>query len=99
MKTYFSEGKLVKQFGNPLLLRGLPISTNPPPPPITEQCFHDPPLCQNFQNKNTPPPPLILGGRKLCLLCVIDSFSKYAWVILLKDKKGITIIDAFQKIL
>ena len=26
-------------------------------------------------------------------------FSKYAWVILLKDKKGISIVNAFQKIL
>ena len=33
------------------------------------------------------------------LLCVIDIFSKYAWVIPLKDKKGITINNAFQKIL
>ena len=33
------------------------------------------------------------------LLCVIDIFSKYAWVILLKDKKGIAITNAFQKIL
>ena len=33
------------------------------------------------------------------LLCVIDIFSKYAWVVPLKDKKGITITDAFQKIL
>ena len=33
------------------------------------------------------------------LLCVIDIFSKYARVIPLKDKKGITAIDAFQKIL
>ena len=32
------------------------------------------------------------------LLCVIDIFSKYAWVIPLKDKKGITISNAFQKI-
>ena len=32
------------------------------------------------------------------LLCVIDIFSKYAWVIPLKDKKGAS-IDAFQKIL
>ena len=35
----------------------------------------------------------------LFLLCVIDIFSKYAWVIPLKDKKGITITNAFQKIL
>ena len=33
------------------------------------------------------------------LLCVIDIFSKYAWVVLLKDKKGISIVNAFQKIL
>ena len=33
------------------------------------------------------------------LLCVIDIYSKYAWVIDLKDKKGITITNAFQKIL
>ena len=29
------------------------------------------------------------------LLCVIDIYSKYAWVICLKDKKGITITNAF----
>ena len=33
------------------------------------------------------------------LLSVIDIFSKYAWVISLKDKKGISIVDAYQKIL
>ena len=33
------------------------------------------------------------------LLCVIDIFSKYAWVALLKDKKGVTIFNKFQKIL
>ena len=33
------------------------------------------------------------------LLCVIDIFSKYAWVVPLKDKKGISIINGFQKIL
>ena len=33
------------------------------------------------------------------LLCVIDIYSKYTWVILLKDKKGITITNAFQKFL
>ena len=31
------------------------------------------------------------------LLCVIDIFSKYAWVAPLKDKKGISIVNAFQK--
>ena len=33
------------------------------------------------------------------LLCVIDIFSKYIWVVPLKDKKSITITNAFQKIL
>ena len=33
------------------------------------------------------------------LLCVIDRFSKYAWVIPLKDIKGVLIVNAFQKIL
>ena len=33
------------------------------------------------------------------LLCVIDMFSKYAWVVPLKDKKSISIVNAFQKIL
>ena len=33
------------------------------------------------------------------LLCVIDIYSKYARVIPLNDKKGITITNAFQKIL
>ena len=33
------------------------------------------------------------------LLCVIDIFSKYAWVVPLKDKKGISIIKALQSIL
>ena len=33
------------------------------------------------------------------LLCTIDIYWKYAWVITLKDKKGITIVNALQKIL
>ena len=33
------------------------------------------------------------------LLCIIDIFNKYPWVIPLKDKKGIAISNAFQKIL
>ena len=36
---------------------------------------------------------------KLGLLCVIDIFSKYAWVVPLKDKKDVSIVNAFQKIL
>ena len=33
------------------------------------------------------------------LLCVIDIYSKYVWVLPLKDKKSITITNAFQRIL
>ena len=33
------------------------------------------------------------------LLCVIDISSKYAWVVPLKDKKGGSIINPFQKVL
>ena len=33
------------------------------------------------------------------LLCVIDIFSKYAWIVPLKDKKGVSIVAAFQSIL
>ena len=33
------------------------------------------------------------------LLCVIDIFSKYAWVVPLKDKKRVSIVKAFQSIL
>ena len=33
------------------------------------------------------------------LLCAIDLFSKYAWVVPIKDKKGTSIVNAFQKII
>ena len=33
------------------------------------------------------------------LLCVIVIFSKYAWVFPLKDKRGVSIVDGFQKLL
>ena len=33
------------------------------------------------------------------LLCVNNIFSKYAFVVPLKDKKGTTIVNAFQSIL
>ena len=37
------------------------------------------------------------GSRSL--LCIIDIFSKYAWFLTLKDKKGVGIVNAFQKVL
>ena len=33
------------------------------------------------------------------LLCVIDLFNKYAWIVPLKDKRGISIVKAFQKLI
>ena len=33
------------------------------------------------------------------LLCTIDLFSKYAWVVPIKDKKGTSIVNAFKKII
>ena len=33
------------------------------------------------------------------LLCVIDIYTKYPWVVPLKDKKGVSIVNAFQSIL
>ena len=32
-------------------------------------------------------------------MCAIDFFSKYAWVIPIKDKKGVSIVNAFQNII
>ena len=33
------------------------------------------------------------------LLCAIDIFSKYVWVIPIKDKKETNTVNAFQKII
>ena len=37
--------------------------------------------------------------RNKYLLCAIDLFSKCAWFIPIKDKKGTSIVNAFQKII
>ena len=42
---------------------------------------------------------LISKFSKGNLLCLIDIYSKYAWVAPLKYKKGVTIVNGFQKIL
>ena len=34
-----------------------------------------------------------------CFLCAIDLFTKYVCVVSLKDKKGVTIVNAFQSVL
>ena len=31
------------------------------------------------------------------LLCTIDLFSKYAWVVPIKDEKGTSMVNAFKK--
>ena len=31
-------------------------------------------------------------------LCFIDIFSKYTWVVPLKDKKGVSVVNEFQQI-
>ena len=67
MKTYFSEEKLIKQFGNP------PFKENPPftlTPPISEQFFRDP-LFVQILNARTPR--LILGGWNYVMALVIIS--------------------------
>ena len=37
-------------------------------------------------------------NKEFVFCCVIDIFSKYAWVVPLKDKKSITVIKLFQKL-
>ena len=32
-------------------------------------------------------------------MCANNLFSKYAWVVLLKNKRGISIVNAFEKII
>ena len=32
-------------------------------------------------------------------MCATDFFSKYAWVVSIKDEKGVSIVNAFQKII
>ena len=41
---------------------------------------------------------ILISNRFRYLLCAIDIFSKYAWIIPFKDRKGSTITNAFQKI-
>ena len=33
------------------------------------------------------------------LLCEIDLFSKYTWIVPIKNKKGVSIVNAFKKII
>ena len=38
-------------------------------------------------------------NKNLYQLCAIDSFSKYVWVVPIKDRKGVSIVNAFKKII
>ena len=52
MKTCIFARKMMEQFGNPPpFLKEPPLSTNRL---ISEQFFHDPPLCPNFKNQKPP---------------------------------------------
>ena len=37
------------------------------------------------------------NNRNKYLLCAIDLFSKYVWVVPLKDKQGTSIVNALKK--
>ena len=60
-----------------------------------------PPFIDNIRSIDLADTQLIskFNKRFRCLLCVIDIYIKYAWVIPLKDKKGITVTITFQKML
>ena len=59
------------------------------------------PFIDNIWDKNLADMQLIIKFNKgsTFLLCIIDIYSKYAWVIPLENKKGITITNGFQKFL
>ena len=59
MKTCFSAGKTMKQFGVPPHSGRTPISTKPP---ISEQFFHDPLFVQILKTRN---PPNFKGGETM----------------------------------
>ena len=60
------------------------------------------PIIRKFNKRKVQSPLIdyILGAdiSDMQLISKFDFYSKYAWVIPLKDKKGIIIINAFQKI-
>ena len=61
MKKCFSQGKLMKQFGNSSFLRDPPFNK----PPYFWAIFSWSPFCPNFKNKIPPPPNFKGGWRKL----------------------------------
>ena len=75
METCFSEGKLMKQFGNPPpFSKKTPLSTNPP---ISEQLFPNPPLCPYVKNKK--PPPLNFRGEETMLPPITPHNLSITW--------------------
>ena len=59
-------------------------------------------LLENFKNEDFIHHLKTIFGADLVdmqFLCGIDIYSKHAWVIPLKEKKGVSIVNAFQKIL
>ena len=37
--------------------------------------------------------------RVTLLLCIIGIYSNFVWIVQLKDKEGVTVVDTLQKIL
>ena len=74
MKTCFSEGKLMKQFGNPALSKTTPpFQLNP----LFLSNFFMKPLCGNFQNKNPRPPNFRGGGNYAATTQALDICVDY----------------------
>ena len=97
IKKKSGSGIKIENISNKELVEELhkPINRN-----FYERKVHSP-LMNNTWSANLADMELISKFNKgfRFLLCVIDIYRKYAWVISLKDKKGITITNAFQKIL
>ena len=79
-----SNKELVKEIHKPVIRK------------FNERKIHSP-FIDNIWGANSADMQLISKFDKGFRLCVIDIYSNYAWVIPLKDKKGITITNAFQK--
>ena len=72
-KSYSNENMLFSRktdetIWKPPFLRSSSLSTNPP---ISEQFFHDPPLCRNFKNKSPAPPPNFRGEETMYIYVYI----------------------------
>ena len=95
MKTCFSEGKLMKEFGNPPLSETTPLPFQLIPL-FLRNFFHDPPPCGNFQNKK---PPLILGGRKLFNIYSVRFLTSNLWALLPQNIKSCKSLQEFKRLI